>query len=104
MRTLTNDELAEVSGGVVWAVGIGAGIGAATGLASSLHEGLGWRDTTTNMMLGAMAGLAGGMATTAAAGGIIVRSAWALRSVGIGSTSAGGAVSTGSGQAEEEDS
>ncbi len=84
MRELTTTEIENVSGGFGF---IGAGIGGAIGLASALSQNASPYGAFAAAALGAASGAAGNYAGSAAAGGVVLRTAWGVRSVGLGYTS-----------------
>ena len=81
MRTLTKDETDQVSGGVG---ALGAGIGFAVGFVGKKMGGGSNKAALAAGVLGAVSGAAGNLAGSAAAGGLFVRGAWGLRSIGTG--------------------
>ena len=81
MRTLAKNELDQVSGGL----GVqGAVIGAAIGLGAALASGSSASATARAVVLGGLSGAAGNFAGSAAAGGLAIRTAWGIRSIGLG--------------------
>ncbi len=88
MRVLTKSEIDDVSGGVGL---LGFGLGAAIGFGTSIGR-VSTQQVFAATLLGGLSGAAGNFAGSAAMGGLVVRGAWGIRSIGLGV--AGGAAAT----------
>lgn len=80
MRVLTRNELDEVSGGFG---PIGVAVGVVGGALASAATGGNGGAILRSAAIGGLVGLTGGMAGAASAGGLMIRTGWAMRSVGL---------------------
>ena len=81
MRDLTCEEIDSVSGSFGF---VGATVGALVGAGGQWAYGGNFNSIVAGGILGGFSGFAGNMAGSAAAGGLVVRAAWGVRSVGLG--------------------
>lgn len=81
MRDLTCKEIDSVSGSFGF---LGATVGALVGAGGQWAYGGNFNSIVAGGILGGFSGFAGNMAGSAAAGGLVVRAAWGVRSVGLG--------------------